>query len=445
MTNSGQKASADLWLECYENIDIQILNITPEKPDPNLEIKLISKISFGENGNEFLAAQLIFTASGNDNIYQRKIQQKKNILVHTNHPVFNLITIPYKVSVVLGAIILAKNGNHNNENANDNSNVNCNETGNENGNEDQRANGKIIGENENEMFEMYNMENVFVISGSALEMNNDDIYNGNVDVQDVSDISDSESSDDKENNYYDNENDENNDNNRNNNKYDFSREFYFKNIFPMPIRIISVSTVSCGSMFSIEAPFLLDTNDAQINKSSISDDNTTKLKNSNTYSDTYIDIDIHINNDNGKCGEETNIDASNFVQIDGKAVDFPPASIAGSYQNWPPIIVTFHEDVAMAVNLRTDSFSTYMSTSSTRNSNSNKNSDSTTPTTSAGMGVDAGAVPPFNTFLPSKVIKSNFLPATCWLEIHSNKSTHRIPMYVVDGRVRLTSMSAVSE
>jgi hypothetical protein len=37
------------------------------------------------------------------------------------------------------------------------------------------------------------------------------------------------------------------------------------------------------------------------------------------------------------------------------------------------------------------------------------------------------------------------LPFTCWMDIHTNITTHRIPVQAMDGALVLSSMDAVNE
>ena len=407
MTNVGQKAFADLWLDNYGNIDMEILSILPEKPDANLEITLITKSALAGDVDEFLAAQLVFTATINDNRFQTKVQQKKNIIVHTNYPLSPYIIVPYEVSVVLGAIILAKievpiTANHEKTELLDGMNI-------------AGIASAIESESEtvsvNEKYDILSMQNVFVISDprSAADIGSRRIYDENDQLQHTANLDRQNSKDNSGNtnneskkraNIENNKDDKENRNKNNNNTYDFSREFYFKNIFPVPIRMLSVSTVSCGKVFSLRAPFL----EAGHN----SDD---MIKNNN----------IKLNKNNRKNDKIRNAGWSNFIKIDKESLNYSADSIADSYKNWPAIMITFHQDVAMAGKLKA----------------------SGVPRSVLNAGVGATPTPPVGSALPLTSQKSQFSPSICWLEIHSNKSTHRIPLYIVDGRIRLTSMNAV--
>ena len=412
LTNIGQKAFSDLWLNNYGNIDMEILSIYPEKPDANLEITLITKSAFAGDVNDFLAAQLVFTATVNDNRYQTRVQQKKNIIVHTNNPLSPYIIVPYEVSVVLGAIILSKleppiSENHKNNHMADGIKntviVSEIETDTETDSEaDSDTDSETV--TVNDKYDMLNMQNVFVISDprSTVDIGTLNIKDNEDQLQNMNPL-------DGQNNResYGNNNEskkkgktENNKNNNNSNSYDFTREFYFKNIFPVPIRMLSVSTVSCGKMFSIQAPFL----EAGHNSKDM-------IKNNN----------IRKNKNNKKNDKTKSVSWTNFIKIDKQSLNYSVASIAGSYQNWPAVIITFHQDIAMAGKLKTNAF----------------------PKNSVNTGIGATSTSPVGGASPLLSQNSLFTPAICWLEIHSNKSTHRIPMYVVDGRVRMTSINAV--
>ena len=386
---------------------MEILSILPEKPDANLEITLITKSALAGDVNEFLAAQLVFTATINDNRFQTKVQKKKNIIVHTNYPLSPYIIVPYEVSVVLGAIILSKTEvpitvNHEKTESADGMNI----AGIASSIESECETVSV-----NDKYDMLSMQTVFVISDprSAVDIGSRTIYGENDQLQHTANLDGQYSEDNygNTNNESKNrgniENKKDNDENKNennNNTFDFSREFYFKNIFPVPIRMLSVSTVSCGKVFSLHAPFL----EAGRNSDDI-------IKSNN----------IKINKNNRKNDKIKNAGWSNFIKIDKESMNYSVASIADSYKNWPAITITFHQDVAMAGKLKASGL----------------------PRSVLNAGVGATSTPPVGSALPLRSQKSQFSPSICWLEIHSNKSTHRIPLYIIDGRVRLTSMNAV--
>jgi hypothetical protein len=91
-------------------------------------------------------------------------------------------------------------------------------------------------------------------------------------------------------------------------------------------------------------------------------------------------------------------------------------------QKWPPISIFFNREKALLRSIKIGLLSTISPTSSFFPSPSVLNS--------TALLTLAGEYP--------------VLPMTCWLEILSNKSSHRFPLHVIDGGVRMGYMDAVS-
>ena len=171
------------------------------------------------------------------------------------------------------------------------------------------------------------------------------------------------------------------------------KDFYLINSFPLPIRLLSISTSSCEDVFSISAPFLENSssrnngpsNSCVANKKYSSENQNVKLKRT----------DFNDSKDS-----------------------FSPLSVALSNHRWPPITVTFNKKIAA------------------RQSRMGMWTSRDDPHASSQHTTDGAPLIPHT--------PSTFIPYTCWLDVHSNKSSHRLPLYIIDGTVRLTYMNAVS-
>lgn len=173
-----------------------------------------------------------------------------------------------------------------------------------------------------------------------------------------------------------------------NSEEDFiSKDFYLTNSFSEPIKLLSVNAASCGDIICIDAPFLWDSthcNGTAANRSlggRSRNDKRMKKKMRGQYKQSKTDQLLH-------------------------------ATIAQSSQQWPPITVTFNRKLAAS------------------RSESGILSYSSTPAVQ-GMARHIPSTHPYG-------------PFTCWLEVLSNKSSHRFPLHVVDGDVNLSYMDAVS-
>lgn len=162
------------------------------------------------------------------------------------------------------------------------------------------------------------------------------------------------------------------------------KDFYLINSFPLPIRLLSISTSSCDDVFSISAPFL-----------------ETSGKNKGLSNSCVA---------NKKYGE--NLDTRHKrADVNDSNDSFSPLSVALSNHRWPPITVTFHKKIAAR---------------------------------QSRMGTLGGDSPaPSQPSDGPPHTPRAFVPYTCWLDVHSNKSSHRLPLYIIDGTVRLSYMNAV--
>lgn len=173
-----------------------------------------------------------------------------------------------------------------------------------------------------------------------------------------------------------------------------TKEFYLTNSFPLPIRLLTVSTVSCSDIFSLSASFL---------QNSIT---------SNGSSSSFLVSKTKKAGRRGRRDHESSLpEVEGSTDSDAEVDSFYPSSVAQSGHQWPPISVTFRGKLP---------------------GNKSKSGEFTT---------EVGALPPASSqHTPDG---TPFVPFTCWLEIFSNKSSHRFPLYVVDGGVRLSFMDAV--
>jgi Transmembrane protein 131-like N-terminal len=173
-----------------------------------------------------------------------------------------------------------------------------------------------------------------------------------------------------------------------------TKEFYLTNSFPLPIRLLTVSTVSCSDIFSLSASFLQNSVTSNGSSSSFLVSKTMKSTRRGR-------------KDHGSSLPEGEGSPDSDVEVES----FHPSSVAQSGHQWPPISVTFRGKLP---------------------SNKTKSGEFTS---------EVGALPPASSqHTPDG---TPFVPFTCWLEIFSNKSSHRFPLYVVDGGVRLSFMDAV--
>ena len=166
-----------------------------------------------------------------------------------------------------------------------------------------------------------------------------------------------------------------------------SKDFHLTNSFSEPIQLLSVNAVSCGDIICVDAPFLWDSSHCNGTASSQSKDNRgrndkrMKKKMRGQFKKSETDQLLH-------------------------------STVAQSSQHWPPITVTFNRKLAAS------------------RSESGILSYSAVPT-----------VPGMSRHLPGA---HQYGPFTCWLEVFSNKSSHRFPLHVIDGEVNLSFMDAVS-
>ena len=163
---------------------------------------------------------------------------------------------------------------------------------------------------------------------------------------------------------------------------------------------MSVSTSSCHETFSVHTSFLKDTFSSESVRAPMRSKSQTSAE-----GDEGKEDNEDMRTDEG----ETEVESEVEVEIEEGGDRFYPSSVAQSGSKWPAISITFHREIALTRATLAEQ-STQTSLSAIR---------------------------------PQGVWGRQIYPQTCWLEIWSNKSTHRFPLHIIDGGVRLAYADAV--
>ena len=421
LKNSGDKSYVDMWLENTGDTDINIIEVILEEPDPNVQIIPVATVVYAQKGAEYLVANLILTAEVGD-VQEVERVSRRNILVFTDNsnPVLAVLKVPYEASVRLGGIIMEEEistvtDDYYQTNGVDDYNSNS-------GTRNVAPTDEIFGDRISLKFtklDSGDLQNIFLLSPSGCQSKTNStavcfpfirppktiiqkslkstttipktVEKTVVDNHSKVEDKVAEGKNKEFNNYFESSY------GLASNEQNVTREYHLKNVFPVPVRLMSVSTSSCHETFSVHTSFLKDTFSSESVRA--------PLRSKPQSSEEGNESNKNLITDEG----ETEVESEVEVEIEEGGDRFYPSSVAQSGSKWPAISITFHREIALTRATLAEQ-STQTSLSAIR---------------------------------PQGVWGRQIYPQTCWLEIWSNKSTHRFPLHIIDGGVRLAYADAV--